>query len=1449
MHRPCPAPFGFDFQVVGGKPPHSVTIHERGCGRSLIITAVLYWLMSAAGIACNVQAQSDRPGTEKETAGQDSKTKPVTKSTPSRDLAQLADEYLAAREVAHSKLIERMQKEAAAGGGTASLAKREALAAKAGQFVWTPGRGGWPDRFTLGVDGHLHLVNGEPWGHTWSALADDKLVVLSQIGLVDVLVVNPQFSSLKVLFAGATDRPHISWEASGRERADTKPTEALAAFQRDLSAAKAAYRGKLTELVEERSAARDQAGYAAAITLVKQLDRPDTLSQRVEFTQAVSRMEWSTVKQGWPKPFLFAEDGFVRMADGERWGHSWTVPTAGKVVVLSPEGLVDVFTIDLEKKTAKVTFVGMTNRPVLTWDATSLPLPATIRVASRPAESTLATAPKVEPSAPKAEPSAPKAEPSAPKVEPSTPKVDPATVVEFHPFVMPEAVTSFTLTEDGRFLVVSHLGSDQVSVWDAATGAAVKTLRAERPRSLLSRGQQLFVVNDGKGTISEYGISEDWKLVNQFDVGQPKIVHISAARGAAFDGLLLATCQAPGVEGSYRGPSVFAVDTIKDEVKAAARKPLATISCDGKQVLAQQSFNLSPSGGIELFALAEYLRKEYPEPISRGGVSQTPWVFQLHPGQYWIGNGVVFAGTPIGVLRNENLGDIIIPDQAHPVIYTLTKNELTALRLNTGLTKLGTRKVLFPEESAKQFEGIHQTVYRQREYLLDHPIAWTEGETLQLFVLDIRRNVLLTATTKAWGWRGLNTPGTMPPGSFASTTGDLGVPLNCAFGEKLKVQLQADEDASIHLLNGPKGMTIGTNRVLEWTPSEAQIGAHILKIRVDVGEETTFFRPTIEVLRREMPSHPTTDGTQTNVANRIPLDVDQVVFKPGQQHRSLLLLQGDRLRVLGPDGLSVVADVKLPERYQQIAERGDEYIALSKQPARLDVIDKQTQKMKKGLPIEKNGLRVLDVVDFVPHPTERRSYVTIKHDVELPRYRVLVIDEKTGIVDAPEGLIGTWVAIDPAGRYLYAGYKDIYGRSSRFHINRDWRVIETPEYGNIDWLVSYELRGRRLKLRHVESHAGGNGNGIRLSPDGQQITYLSHAGTPMRTGNLAGWNPARLKEPPVAYVTKGRGVTTQLAFHPTLKLAAVPGGNSVVLFDRETGAVVENRLELSENGLGDVTVDDLLFTPDGSALVVQCNAGAEGRYLRTIGLRLSDEEKKLAAGGVRVPPTKATAASAGKKVTLQDLSALSGNTTAPSITTKEISRRCMSAVVQVRSESGAGTGFVLGPRGYILTCAHVVSVDEDVKIVIPPTEGSKTETTLPAAVLLLDDELDLALLSVDVKEDLNPIVLAGDQPVGSGDEVVVIGNPGVGDRILAQTLTTGVVSSPSREIDGQPYIQTSAAVNPGNSGGPMFNMQGQVIGLVVMKASIEGVAFAVPSPVLRSFLQRACEAGKQVESK
>ncbi len=161
--------------------------------------------------------------------------------------------------------------------------------------------------------------------------------------------------------------------------------------------------------------------------------------------------------------------------------------------------------------------------------------------------------------------------------------------------------------------------------------------------------------------------------------------------------------------------------------------------------------------------------------------------------------------------------------------------------------------------------------------------------------------------------------------------------------------------------------------------------------------------------------------------------------------------------------------------------------------------------------------------------------------------------------------------------------------------------------------------------------------------------------------------------------------------------------------------------------------------------------------------------------------------------------------------------------------SGAGSGVIISADGTIVTNAHVVSGANTIRVKLK--DGTSYEATLVG----IDADSDIAVIKVDAK-DL-PFALTGDSDkLTVGEEVVAVGNP-LGE--LGGTVTNGIVSALSRAINisgsEMTLIQTNAAVNPGNSGGGLFNMYGELIGIVNAKStstssglSVEGIGFAIP---------------------
>jgi serine protease Do len=171
---------------------------------------------------------------------------------------------------------------------------------------------------------------------------------------------------------------------------------------------------------------------------------------------------------------------------------------------------------------------------------------------------------------------------------------------------------------------------------------------------------------------------------------------------------------------------------------------------------------------------------------------------------------------------------------------------------------------------------------------------------------------------------------------------------------------------------------------------------------------------------------------------------------------------------------------------------------------------------------------------------------------------------------------------------------------------------------------------------------------------------------------------------------------------------------------------------------------------------------------------------------------------------------------------------------------GQGSGFIISPDGLILTNAHVVRDAKEVTVKLSDRREFR------AKVLGSDAPTDIAVLKVDAR-DLPVVSLGNDKDVQVGDQVLAIGSP----FGFEQTATQGIVSAKGRSLPGDsyvPFIQTDAAVNPGNSGGPLFDAGGRVIGINAQiysqSGGFQGLAFAIPITVALHVKDQIVEHGK-----
>lgn len=202
------------------------------------------------------------------------------------------------------------------------------------------------------------------------------------------------------------------------------------------------------------------------------------------------------------------------------------------------------------------------------------------------------------------------------------------------------------------------------------------------------------------------------------------------------------------------------------------------------------------------------------------------------------------------------------------------------------------------------------------------------------------------------------------------------------------------------------------------------------------------------------------------------------------------------------------------------------------------------------------------------------------------------------------------------------------------------------------------------------------------------------------------------------------------------------------------------------------------------------------------------------------------------------------------LTAAELYQQELPATVSITVYAGRsaayGSGMILTSDGYVLTCAHVIENTESA--VVTTSDGTEYDAELVGS----DVQTDLAVLKIDA-QGLTPVTFTSSDDLVVGEQVYAIGDP-LGPQFRG-SLTDGLISGLNRQVSSNGYsmtlIQTTAAVNSGNSGCPLFNDRGQVIGVVNMKmsssgstASIDNMGLAVPSAIVKKIVETLATEGK-----
>jgi serine protease Do len=234
--------------------------------------------------------------------------------------------------------------------------------------------------------------------------------------------------------------------------------------------------------------------------------------------------------------------------------------------------------------------------------------------------------------------------------------------------------------------------------------------------------------------------------------------------------------------------------------------------------------------------------------------------------------------------------------------------------------------------------------------------------------------------------------------------------------------------------------------------------------------------------------------------------------------------------------------------------------------------------------------------------------------------------------------------------------------------------------------------------------------------------------------------------------------------------------------------------------------------------------------------KIFDEERAAMAKGKSNAKSIPVDAMAVKQVSETGIYSSATRST-PERTVRELVNQLGEAVVQVRTPSGLGSGFIINEDGFLMTNFHVIEGETQISIEVYHQKDGQLErkSYRDVRIVAMNKFADLALLKIEDKDAprFKYVPIGSSDALAVGEKVFAIGSP-LG---LERTVTEGILSTKTRQMAGELYLQTTTQINPGNSGGPLFNLNGEVVGVTNMKITFgEGLGFAIPAESVRYFL-------------
>ena len=781
---------------------------------------------------------------------------------------------------------------------------------------------------------------------------------------------------------------------------------------------------------------------------------------------------------------------------------------------------------------------------------------------------------------------------------------------------------------------------------------------------------------------------------------------------------------------------------------------------------------------------------------------------QFAPGIYWTGYKRIYAGDP-PEYESEAFKKPILPEVKNfKSFFSIGDSYISAHKLNDATFTLYTVKVTIPSEL------LEETDYENSAPSLKvtQDLAVTHGEKSFLFIQNPQ--------TKRVFFCRLNRFQENSNSSF---------PENIPAGKTFEYKISDNTKKGFYtLISGPESLKVSSSGVITWTPTQDDIGTHKIKVKLKYGGKISFSRYTVTVSsgNRTSPSDSYSSKGYIRIVNK---EYDLHSY-PNLQ--IVTLLADKSIRIMNSSGTRILQKIELKKSYIKLRTRPNYFVALAEHS--IDILNRKNGQIIKSISFSGEGK------DMALHPAMEKSYITIKTDETKDSVTpsiIAVFNEKNGKLKFLKQAYADKIKIDPTGKYIIGHISFTYRQGLK--INWDLGLI-MPAFGYVDILVCYRLFSDGIAMLSHNSNPGRNGLNFDISKEGTMIAYAAGGGAPGKGYAISVFdikNPAKL-----LCICDIPAYPYGVAFHPQLNLMAGCNEISIHFYNPKTGEELKRYCSFPKTLM---EISQMIFSPDGKNMIIVGKDHLHRLKLISTPLDFSQKVKERLNRGISPPVagrltsikdrrTDVQVTVRESRILLDGLKEAHKN----NMTTQQIASKYMKSVVVISHAKEFGSGSFISSTGHILTCAHVVPANAKVNILYQ-TQGGNWKK-IPGKVLSIDRERDLCLLKCDL-ESTPHVNLPTEVEISTGETVAVIGNPGIqGNKMLEHTMTKGIISNNKIVLGGLPYIQTSAAVSPGMSGGPMFDDKGNVIGVIVLKAiAKKSIAMAIPLQQIIEFINKS----------